>query len=208
MTSTQDPPHRYYPDIRVTTMTQWEEPDDAPPASGGGAGNVIRTPTSLVAPIVVRGGAAKEFPAVAPVQQQPQQQPSSINIRTVRQPATMMQPYSPSDTGGASLHRNVPPPKPTQQHSQFTTEDHEFNQQYQQTNTILVSVLIVLIGLFVGILVYLLVPLIMQCFRAKMASSQRRIRRRYETIEGWLISKVCVRVCAYVCMHAFCWFAG
>ena len=71
---------------------------------------------------------------------------------------------------------------------------HTPDQPSVTTNTVLVAVLIALIFLFVIVLVYLLIPLVMERIQAKLASSQRRIKRRYETIEGWLISKVCMAV--------------
>ena len=96
---------------------------------------------------------------------------------------------SSSDTGGyyyaTTSPASVSPPSPGV--SQYDFTDHSTS---STTSTVLVAVLIALIFLFVVVLVYLLIPLVVQRIQTKIASSQRRIRRRYETIEGWLISKV------------------
>jgi CBS domain containing-hemolysin-like protein len=57
-------------------------------------------------------------------------------------------------------------------------------------NIIVVGVLIGFIILLFLILTFVTLPPLYACIRRKIPVSQRRIDRRYATIEGWLISKV------------------
>lgn len=57
-------------------------------------------------------------------------------------------------------------------------------------NWVLTGVLIGLITVFIILVCYLTVPVLYPFFREKMPVPKERLRRRYETIEGWLISKV------------------
>jgi len=73
-------------------------------------------------------------------------------------------------------------------HNSAAAADYE--PLHRHVNVILVGILIALICAFLSILAYLVFPYIRYCVRRKLASSERRVRLRYETIEGWLISKV------------------
>jgi len=75
-------------------------------------------------------------------------------------------------------------------HSSSVHDDHHHDPLQSTTNIILISVLVVLFILFLAILTYLIVPLVMKRIRARLACSERRVKLRYETIEGWIISKV------------------
>lgn len=76
----------------------------------------------------------------------------------------------------------------------FGTSPHETHnstsQQYEDRNWVVVGILIALIILLWFVLgVMLCVPLV-RFVQRKMPVSKKRIERRYETIEGWLITKV------------------
>jgi hypothetical protein len=51
---------------------------------------------------------------------------------------------------------------------------------------ILLGTIVVLIGLFL----YLILPAVLARLRAMMPVNEKRVQARYETIEGWLITKV------------------
>lgn len=60
----------------------------------------------------------------------------------------------------------------------------------EERNWIIVGVLIALIGILWMVLGAMLCLPITRCIRRRMPVSKKRIQRRYETIEGWLITKV------------------
>ena len=60
------------------------------------------------------------------------------------------------------------------------------------TNMLIVGILVGLIAILTVILVILLVRPIMDYVKARLPENKRRKELRYRTIEGWLISKVCV----------------
>lgn len=64
-------------------------------------------------------------------------------------------------------------------------------------NVAILVTLIVLIIVLATIFLCLIVPPIYHHLRRKMPVSPKRIEARYATIEGWLISKVHLCVCAY-----------
>lgn len=63
-------------------------------------------------------------------------------------------------------------------------------------NLVLTGVLMGIIVCFALILCYLLLPVILPWLRLNAHASSARVQRRYETIEGWLISKVCATATA------------
>jgi hypothetical protein len=65
-----------------------------------------------------------------------------------------------------------------------------FESSTKPHNMMVVGVLIGLIILLCIILTFVTMPPFLAWMRRKMPVSQRRIDRRYATIEGWLISKV------------------
>lgn len=72
------------------------------------------------------------------------------------------------------------------------TLDHNSNRYgyNEERNWVVVGVLIALIVMLWLILGGMLCYPLMRYIRRKMPVSKRRINRRYETIEGWLITKV------------------
>jgi hypothetical protein len=70
-----------------------------------------------------------------------------------------------------------PEERPTQQHE-------------SEKDIIVVGVLIALIILLCLILGFLTVPTLINFFRRRIPVSQKRIDRRYETIDTWLVTKV------------------
>jgi hypothetical protein len=67
-------------------------------------------------------------------------------------------------------------------------------------NMIVVVVLIGLIVVLCTILGFVALPPIMAMIQRKMPIPQKRIDRRYATIDGWLITKVCTLF--YYCMYS------
>lgn len=66
------------------------------------------------------------------------------------------------------------------------------------TNMVVVGILIGLIITLSIILVILLVRPVMDYLRSSLPENHRRKELRYQTVEGWVISKVrwpCVRIC-------------
>jgi hypothetical protein len=59
------------------------------------------------------------------------------------------------------------------------------------TNMAILISLIVMIVILSGVLAYLIVPLIARFIDRRRPVDPRKVNARYETIEGWLISKVC-----------------
>jgi hypothetical protein len=57
-------------------------------------------------------------------------------------------------------------------------------------NMVLTGVLMGLVTVFTIALCYLTIPSLLQWIRQKIPVSKARVQRRYETVEGWLISKV------------------
>jgi len=62
----------------------------------------------------------------------------------------------------------------------------------EDTHVIVVSILIGLIVTLCGVLVALAVPLMRDIIREHMPLNHRRLKRRYETVDGWLITKAVV----------------
>ena len=60
------------------------------------------------------------------------------------------------------------------------------------TNMVVVGILVGLIVVLTIILVILLVRPVMDFIRARLPENKRRKELRYRTVEGWLISKVCI----------------
>ena len=61
----------------------------------------------------------------------------------------------------------------------------------QPENFLIVGILVGLIIFLCLILAWIAVPPILAWLHRKMPVSKKRVNRRYETIDGWLISKVC-----------------
>jgi hypothetical protein len=59
------------------------------------------------------------------------------------------------------------------------------------TNMAILISLIVMIVILFGILAYLIVPPIVRFVERRRPVDPKKVNARYETIEGWLISKVC-----------------
>lgn len=57
-------------------------------------------------------------------------------------------------------------------------------------NQIVVGILVGLIVILSVLFASMLLPCVLRCFRQRIPVSDKRIERRYETIEGWMISKV------------------
>jgi hypothetical protein len=57
-------------------------------------------------------------------------------------------------------------------------------------NLIVAGIMMGLVAVFTICLCYLLLPCLAHWFRRKVPVSAAQIQRRYQTIEGWLITKV------------------
>ena len=66
---------------------------------------------------------------------------------------------------------------------------------FPQPNMIIVGVLIALIVVLGMVLGVVTIPPLINFFRRKIPVSQKRIDRRYATIDGWLITKVMLSYC-------------
>ena len=70
----------------------------------------------------------------------------------------------------------------------------------QNAHAIVVGLLIGLIVILCFILTVLLIPCIQQMIRRHASNDKRKIRKRYQTIDLWLISKVRLVLVLYVCV--------
>jgi hypothetical protein len=74
--------------------------------------------------------------------------------------------------------------------------------QSSTTNMIVVGILIAIIILLSILFLCMVIPPLLRYIQRQIPVSQKRIDERYETIEGWLISKV--RCYMHLCLCAFC----
>jgi hypothetical protein len=117
---------------------------------------------------------------------------SLSEIRNTAKEAISTQPTSflpPSEPDSESDSLSPPPP----QSGEWETT------ALPESNMIVVGVLIGLICILLIILAWVTIPPIVQMIRRKIPVSQKRIDRRYATIEGWIITKVC---CAYLNLYS------
>ena len=70
-------------------------------------------------------------------------------------------------------------------------------------NLILTGCMMGLVAIFSLLLCYLLLPLCFQWVRRKIPATTAQVNRRYETVEGWLITKV-RSLFRYVCVCNIC----
>jgi hypothetical protein len=101
--------------------------------------------------------------------------------------------YSHSDgnnnTGTSTLHLSYL--------TNETTEASAVSPNDSEPNMILTGIMMGFVAIFTISLCYLILPSMMQCLRRKIPVTTAQIQRRYQTIEGWLITKVnqSLRVC-------------
>jgi hypothetical protein len=87
--------------------------------------------------------------------------------------------------GGMIVTHPASTPSPHAAVSPNTTTGAE-----SETNIVIVGALIALIIVLSAIFLFLALPPLVSCVRAFWPISQKRVNSRYETIEGWLITKV------------------
>lgn len=68
---------------------------------------------------------------------------------------------------------------------------------HDEMNTIVVSVLTGLIVALCIILMILLTPFVKRSLRRRQAVDKKRIKKRYQTVDAWLITKVCFNFVLY-----------
>jgi hypothetical protein len=80
-----------------------------------------------------------------------------------------------------------------------TTQEHD----HTSMNTVIVSVLTGLIVVLCVMLMTLLLPFVRRSCRRRRASDKKRIKKRYQTVDAWLITKV--RKCCVGSGAMCCW---
>jgi hypothetical protein len=86
-------------------------------------------------------------------------------------------------------HDTTVDPLPSQQ-SQLTPTSTTPTAVYMNHAGALIGILLGLTCLLSAVFLYLVIPLLREYIRSRRPVDPERIRRRYETIEGWLITKV------------------
>ncbi len=72
----------------------------------------------------------------------------------------------------------------------------EYSSETAQLHNIIIGILIGIICILTVALLILIIPILRNFLKRKIPVSQQRVDRRYDTIERWLISKVCAfRIC-------------